>query len=63
MSNAGKLNMGNITDDKTEDLLAFVKQVAQLKLYETEMEKDVDHANDAIECMDNLILEAREIVA
>jgi len=56
------LTMANISDDKTEELLSFVKMVAQLKLYDGEMESDVPAGDDAVESLDNLIQWARDLI-
>lgn len=51
------LNMGNITDDKTETILAFVKQIAR---FATSHEHSAD-PDDAIDVLDGLIHEARAL--
>jgi hypothetical protein len=53
------LAMANLTDDKSEELLAFVRTIANMQRYGDEMEIDCD---DAVDCMNNLIDEARKII-
>ncbi len=56
-------DMGNIDDNKIEDLIVFVRATARLKLYGSEIkmpgEEDGPDANDAIQSLNGLILVAR----
>ncbi len=54
------LDMGNITDDKTEELLTLVRAIASYQLYGSEMECDGD---DAMEALNYCIETARKLLA
>lgn len=58
------LNMGNLTDDDSEKLLEFTRMVASFQKYGTELkETDLcDFSEDAIQCMNDIIDEARKIL-
>lgn len=59
------LNMGNLTDDKAEELLVLVWQIAGLQIYGTEVpfpgEGETD-TNDAVDCLNGLIEQARALL-
>jgi len=54
-----ELNMGNLTDDKTEDLLAFVRAVARMTLHADKLYDDVE---SELVAFDALIRNARILV-
>jgi hypothetical protein len=56
------IDIGNITDDKTEKLLAFVRSIARLSLYGDELEYQEHHGDDAMDCLNGCINEARTIL-
>ena len=56
------LHMGNITDDKTEELLAFTRRVAGLLLYWTELDPETCDPDDGYITVNDLIEEARTLL-
>ena len=56
------LDMSNITDDKTEDLLVFVRRIAQFTLYGDEMPYEAHHGEDAMETLNRCIEDARKLL-
>lgn len=50
MGKRAPLNMGNITDNETEKLIAFLDQLARMEIYDDEEPQDGDQAwNWAVE--------------
>jgi hypothetical protein len=59
------LNMENIDDDGIEELFVFIRGIATLDLYGSELDPpgvNNTDPNDAVECLNNLIRDARELL-
>ena len=54
------VTMATLSDDKAEQMLSFVRMIAGLNLYGSEMSDD--NGEDAMDAMNQLIEEARDLL-
>lgn len=54
-----KLDMGNLTDDKAEELLAFVRAISRMTLH---VDKPYDDTASELIAFDSLIRNARRLI-